>query len=131
MTKYLTEGPNRRYMNAMLKAITLAALVLLLFAVPSWAENGGCDTVMSIAPDAPEPEHTAPREVALRQTLNANGYEAVHFMRDGDTIVLWGPAPTEPDRLMIQTQVFFAHFYSIEDHIQVPETSAEPLGPTR
>ncbi len=118
----------------MTKAIILAAV--LLFAMPGWAvsesDNGGCDTAVPIAPDAPEPEHTTSREVALRQALNTDGYETVHFMRDGDTLILWGTASTEADRLMIETQVFLvARFFSIEDHIQVPDTLAEPLGPTR
>ncbi len=117
----------------MLKAIILAAL---LFAMPSWAasegESSGCDSgaPAMIAPDAPEPEHTASREVALRQALDAKGYDSVHFMRDGETIILWGAVPTEADRLMIQTQVFLvARSFSIEDHIQVCPTRASSPRP--
>ncbi|HEY6300044.1 MAG TPA: protein kinase [Candidatus Binatus sp.] len=89
-------------------------------AVPSVPDSGG-------APDASEPAHTAPREVALRQALNAQGYESVHFKMDGDTIILWGNVPTEADRLMVQTQIFLvARIFSIEDHIQVRDTFAEP-----
>jgi serine/threonine protein kinase len=89
-------------------------------SVPS-VPNGG-------APDASEPAHTQPREVALRQALNAQGYNSVHFKMDGDTIILWGQVPTEADRLMVQTQVFmFARIFSIEDHIQVRDNFfAEP-----
>ncbi|MGA7872680.1 MAG: hypothetical protein WCA22_17465 [Candidatus Binatus sp.] len=89
----------------------------LIGGVPA-VPNGG-------APDASEPAHTAPREIGLRQALDAQGYSSVHFKMDGDTLILWGTVPTEADRLMIETQVFFAHFYSIEDHIQVREF-AEP-----
>jgi serine/threonine protein kinase len=80
------------------------------------------------APDASEPAHTEPREYALRQALNAQGYESVHFKMQGDTIILWGTVPTEADRLMIQTQVFMvARIFSIEDHIQVRDRFfAEP-----
>jgi serine/threonine protein kinase len=79
------------------------------------------------APDAAEPAHTSPREVALRQALDAQGYNSVHFKMDGDTIILWGTVPTEADRLMIQAQVFMvARIFSIEDHIQVRDTFAEP-----
>ena len=79
------------------------------------------------APDASEPAHTDPREVALRQALNSQGYDSVHFKIDGDTIVLWGTVPTEADRIMVQTQVFLiAHIFSLEDHIQVRDTFAEP-----
>ena len=79
------------------------------------------------APDASEPAHTEPREVALRQALNAQGYSSVHFKMDGDTIILWGTVPTEADRLMVQTQIFLvARIFSIEDHIQVRDTFAEP-----
>lgn len=79
------------------------------------------------APDASEPAHTEPREVALRQALNAQGYASVHFKMDGDTIILWGTVPTEADRLMVQTQIFLvARIFSIEDHLQVQDTFAEP-----
>jgi serine/threonine protein kinase len=88
-------------------------------SVPSVPDGG--------APDASEPAHTEPREIALRNALNAQGYGSVHFRMDGDTIVLWGTVPTEADRLMVQTQVFmFARIFSIEDHIQVRDTFAEP-----
>jgi ribosomal protein L37E len=88
-------------------------------AVPG-APNGG-------APDASEPVHTEPREIALRRMLNAQGYSSVHFRMEGDTIVLWGMVPTEADRLIVQTQVFmFARISSIEDHIQVRYTFAAP-----
>jgi hypothetical protein len=82
--------------------------------------NGG-------APDAAEPAHTEPREIALRRALDMQGYSSVHFRMEGDTIVLWGIVPTEADRLMVQTQVFmFARIFSIEDHIQVRYTFAAP-----
>jgi hypothetical protein len=76
----------------------------------------------------PEPAHTEPREVALRQALNAQGYNSVHFKMDGDTIILWGMVPTEADRLMVQTQIFLvARIFSIEDHLQVRDNFfAEP-----
>ena len=79
------------------------------------------------APDASEPVHTEPREAALREALNEQGYGSVHFKMDGDTIILWGSVPTEADRLMVQTQIFLvARIFSIEDHIQVRDTFAEP-----
>jgi serine/threonine protein kinase len=80
------------------------------------------------APDASEPAHTEPREINLRNALNAQGYGSVHFKMDGDTIILWGTVPTEADRLMVQTQVFLvARIFSIEDHIQVRDNFfAEP-----
>ncbi|MGA7873620.1 MAG: protein kinase [Candidatus Binatus sp.] len=87
--------------------------------VPS-VPNGG-------APEPGEPVHTDPREVALRHALDAQGYTSVHFKMEGDTIILWGTVPTEADRLMIQTQVFLvARIFSIEDHLQVRDTFAEP-----
>ncbi|HSZ23462.1 MAG TPA: hypothetical protein VK782_09970, partial [Candidatus Sulfotelmatobacter sp.] len=71
--------------------------------------------------------HTEPREIALRRQLDMEGYASVHFKMDGDTIILWGTVPTEADRLMVQTQIFmFARIFSIEDHIQVRDTFAEP-----
>ncbi len=88
-------------------------------AVPA-VPNGG-------APDASEPAHTEPREIALRHALDAQGYASVHFRMEGDTIVLWGTVPTEADRLMVQTQIFLVgRIFSLEDHIQVRDTFAEP-----
>ena len=79
------------------------------------------------APDASEPAHTDPREIELRQALNSLGYRSVHFRMEGDTIQLWGTVPTEADRIMVQTQVFLvARIFSLEDHIQVRDTFAEP-----
>jgi hypothetical protein len=79
------------------------------------------------APDASEPAHTDPREIELRQALNSLGYRSVHFRMEGDTILLWGTVPTEADRMMVQTQVFLvARIFSLEDHIQVRDTFAEP-----
>src|ERR1700687_381281 len=90
-------------------------------AIPPIPGSGGA------APDASEPAHTDPREVALRNALNSQGYDSVHFKIDGDTIMLWGTVPTEADRIMVQTQVFLiAHIFSLEDHIQVRDTFAEP-----
>jgi len=90
-------------------------------SVPS-APDGG-----AAAPDASEPAHTEPREIALRRTLDEQGYNSVHFKMDGDTIILWGTVPTEADRLMVQTQIFLvARIFSIEDHIQVRDMFAEP-----
>jgi len=90
-------------------------------AVPPMPDSG------SAAPDPSEPAHTDPREAALRSALNSQGYDSVHFKIDGDTIVLWGTVPTEADRIMVQTQVFLiAHIFSLEDHIQVRDTFAEP-----
>jgi hypothetical protein len=76
----------------------------------------------------PDPAHTSPREVALRQALDAQGYNDVRFKMEGDTIILWGMVPTEADRLMVQTQIFLvARIFSIEDHIQVRDRFfAEP-----
>ncbi len=107
-----------RRLRLTLSGLALAAMFIggVAFA-QSEAPNGG-------APDASEPAHTAPREIALRQALDAKGYSSVHFELDGDTIILWGTAPTEADRLMIQTQVFLvARIFSIEDHIiRVPDS---------
>ncbi|MGO9800838.1 MAG: hypothetical protein ACLPQ0_15355 [Candidatus Binatus sp.] len=88
-------------------------------AVPE-VPNGG-------APGPAEPVHTDPREIALRRALDAQGYGSVHFGMEGNTIILWGTVPTQADRLMVQTQVFMvAGVFSIEDHIQVRGTFAEP-----
>jgi serine/threonine protein kinase len=78
-------------------------------------------------PDSSEPSHTDPRLASLRHALDMQGYSSVHFKLVGDTIILWGTVPTEADRIMVQTQVFMvAHIFSLEDHIQVRDTFAEP-----
>jgi serine/threonine protein kinase len=42
------------------------------------------------------------RLAALRARLDAQGYSAVKFRLDGDTLVLYGSVPTDYDRLMVQ-----------------------------
>jgi serine/threonine protein kinase len=94
--------------------------------VPDGAVGGGGGGGTAAEPG--EPAHTAPREVALRQALDAQGYNSVRFRMEGDTIILWGSVPTEADRMMVQTQIFLvARIFSIEDHIQVRDRFfAEP-----
>jgi hypothetical protein len=96
-------------------------------AAPPYGSAPAVPGYGSVAPDASEPAHTDQREIALRQALNALGYRSVHFRMEGDTIQLWGSVPTEADRMMVQTQVFLvARVFSLEDHIQVRDTFAEP-----
>ncbi len=66
-----------------------------------------------------EPRHTSPRAIMLRRVLDAAGYGSVHFRLDGDTAILWGTVPSEIDRITIQTMVFAAGVYSLEDHLAV------------
>jgi serine/threonine protein kinase len=71
-------------------------------------------------PEPSEPHYESPRLAALRQALNAHGYTSVHFMMEGDTIVLWGTVPTETDRVTVQAMVFrIAGVISLADHITV------------
>jgi serine/threonine protein kinase len=133
------EHRRRRRRPARTLALVVGGFFLIGYmAFHSWQPNpsdgdtgpdyGGVPSVPdSGAPDGSEPVHTEPREVALRQALNAQGYASVHFKMDGDTIILWGQVPNEADRLMVQTQIFLvARIFSIEDHIQVRDTFAEP-----
>jgi hypothetical protein len=46
------------------------------------------------------------RLVELRARLDAQGYSAVKFRLDGDTLVLYGSVPTDFDRLTVQTICF-------------------------
>jgi serine/threonine protein kinase len=78
------------------------------------------------APDASEPAPTDPRAIALRQELNLFGYQAVHFKFEGDTVRLWGTVDSEADNIAVQTLARAAGIFSLDDHIQVRDTFAEP-----
>ena len=73
-----------------------------------------------------EPPHNDPREVMLRQELNLFGYQSVHFKIEGDTIWLWGTADSEADNITVQMLARATGVTSLEDHIKVSDTFAEP-----
>ncbi len=55
-------------------------------------------------PDSREPEHTSALAITLREWLNMQGYEAVHFSLNGDNVILWGTVPNEFERRWVRTQ---------------------------
>jgi len=80
----------------------------------------------STEPEAEEPP-SSPRSVALRRTLDMQGYRQVRFRLGGQYIELWGTVPTEADRLMVETMAFsITGVVSLNDHIQVREAFAGP-----
>ncbi len=80
-----------------------------------------------VPPESAEPQHTSPRSIMLRRTLDMQGYRQVHFRLGGQNIELWGTVPSEADRLMVETMAFsISGAISLSDHIQVRNSFAGP-----
>ncbi len=79
----------------------------------------------------PIPDFGAPPDAAqmqlLRQELNNDGYSAVQFRLDGDTLILWGTVPSELDRANVRWIVLrVTGIVSMVDHIQTRDAFAMP-----
>jgi hypothetical protein len=60
------------------------------------------------------------RLAELRARLDAQGYSAVKFRVDGETLVLYGSVPTDYDRLAVQTICFATvGLTSLSDNLSV------------
>ena len=81
-------------------------------------------------PDTAEPEHTSALAVTLREWLNVQGYEAVHFSLNGNTVILWGVVPDEFERRWVRSQAtMLTGATSVIDHMVIrpnPDASSEP-----
>jgi len=81
-------------------------------------------------PDTPEPEHTSALAITLREWLNMQGYQSVHFSLNGDTVILWGTVPNQLERRWVQTQAtMLTGASSLVDHMTIspnPDASSEP-----
>ena len=68
--------------------------------------------------------------VTLREWLNMQGYESVHFSLNGDTVILWGTVPNEFERRWVRTQAtMLTGATSVVDHLIVrpnPDAFSEP-----
>jgi serine/threonine protein kinase len=81
-------------------------------SVPPAYENPG--------PDTPEPEHNSALSITLREWLNMQGYESVHFSLNGTTVILWGTVPNEFERRWVRTQAsMLTGATAIVDHLVV------------
>ena len=82
------------------------------------------------SPDTPEPEHTSPMSITLREWLNMQGYQAVHFSLNGNLVILWGTVPNEFERRWVRTQAtMLTGATSIVDHLVIrpnPDAFSEP-----
>ena len=82
------------------------------------------------SPDTAEPEHTSAIAVTLREWLNMQGYDAVHFSLNGDTVTLWGTVPNEFERRWVRTQAtMLTGATSVIDHMIIhpnPDAFSEP-----
>lgn len=82
------------------------------------------------SPDTAEPEHTSPLAITLREWLNMQGYQAVHFSLNGSTVILWGTVPNEFERRWVRTQAtMLTGATSVVDHIVIrpnPDAFSEP-----
>jgi serine/threonine protein kinase len=66
------------------------------------------------------------RLAALRARLDAQGYSAVQFRVEGDTLVLYGSVPTNVDRLTVQALCFATlGLTSLSDNLTVSGTDSE------
>ncbi len=82
------------------------------------------------SPDTTEPEHTSALSITLREWLNMQGYQAVHFSLNGSTVILWGTVPNEFERRWVRTQAtMLTGATSIVDHLVIhpnPDAFSEP-----
>ena len=82
------------------------------------------------SPDTAEPEHTSALSITLREWLNMQGYESVHFSLNGNTVILWGTVPNEFERRWVRTQAtMLTGATNIVDHLIIhpnPEAFSEP-----
>jgi serine/threonine protein kinase len=104
----------------------VTSLIAYIFPYESSAPAPGPEGEMvpgpEPGPEGVEPKHSSPQAIRLRQMLNQQGYGAVHFRIDGDTIELWGTVPTWADRMMVQATVFaVTGIVSVQDHLKVRE----------
>jgi len=81
-------------------------------------------------PDTAEPEHTSALAITLREWLNMQGYESVHFSLNGNTVILWGTVPNEFERRWVRTQAtMLTGASSVLDHLIIrpnPDAFSEP-----
>ncbi len=81
-------------------------------------------------PDTVEPEHTSALSITLREWLNMQGYQSVHFSIFGNTVILWGTVPNEFERRWVRTQAtMLTGATSIIDHLTIrpnPDAFGEP-----
>jgi len=81
-------------------------------------------------PGTAEPEHTSALAITLREWLNMQGYESVHFSLNGNTVILWGTVPNEFERRWVRTQAtMLTGATNIVDHLIIhpnPEAFSEP-----
>lgn len=76
------------------------------------------------SPDTTEPEHTSPLSITLREWLNMQGYQAVHFSINGRTVILWGTVPNEFERRWVRTQAtMLTGATNIVDHLVIRPNS--------
>jgi len=82
------------------------------------------------SPDTAEPEHTSALSITLREWLNMQGYQSVHFSLNGNMVILWGTVPNEFERRWVRTQAtMLTSATSIADHLVIrpnPDAFSEP-----
>jgi serine/threonine protein kinase len=82
------------------------------------------------SPDTADPEHTSALSITLREWLNMQGYDSVHFSLNGSTVILWGTVPNEFERRWVRTQAtMLTGATSIIDHLIIrpnPDAFSEP-----
>jgi serine/threonine protein kinase len=120
-----------RHRLLIIGAIFLAGFLIAKFfayVTPNSTEPGPPDYTGSAAPSAPRaPAEADPRLVALRNSLDAQGYTSVQFRIEGDTVDLWGTVPSEFDHAMVPVIVVrTTGMISLNDHIRVQDEYSGP-----
>jgi serine/threonine protein kinase len=117
-------GRRRLRLGMVIGLVFLLSAIVKHFNSLDWNRDNPsppAEVVPPAAPDAPEPIHQNPREIALRQFLDLQGYSAVHFrIVDSNTVELWGSVPTAWDRVVVQGMATtFTGAFQLEDHLRV------------
>jgi hypothetical protein len=87
---------------------------------PAGYDNGAAGNSGAAAPDSNSPAAvTQMRLLALRQALDARGYDTVRVRMNGDLLVLSGTIPSEDDRVMVQQICMLLQFPYLKDNLRV------------
>lgn len=129
-------GAQRSHRSLRRPLLVVAAILAISFIIARIISNATApaspsgDDSGSAAPPAvmaPGGDAVADRLTALRQALDDNGYSAVQFRMNGDTLELWGTVPSEFDRVTVQAIVFKSTGLALlRDHLRVRSVYAEP-----
>ncbi len=95
--------------------------------IPEGTPPADYDSPPPARPVVPEPEALSPvarfRLLALREALDAYGYNTVKLRLHGNLLVLSGTIPSEEDRLTVQQLCLLMQFQYVNDNLRVATPS--------